>query len=352
MGVSQINERQLNENLKEIINNAATKEELEEVKKSVSDGKELVANAITNKGIETATDATFATIATNIENIPILDTSDANAAAGDILSGKSAYVNGLKVNGNIPFKAAATIIPGTSNQTISAGQYLQDDQIILGDTNLLASNIKKGVSIFGVNGSMADSNINNILGKTLNLANSKIFNNTYTYSSSKYLFPYLAGQTFSLTASKEIVLVAVDVYGRFSSSYSGNGYTYLWFPTLNISGLAYRTSGDNSCPCASSIKIPSLFKSTGDYSGSSFTDGVYLDFALGSNSGIWMYSYTTTNPNALNEFKTHYNNSYDKRVITVSGNTMTYSSSYSLGYDSSDKNGIPVSTIGFYIYTL
>lgn len=45
-------------------------EELDtELKKSVSDGKTLVANAITEKGIETATDATFAVMAENISQL-------------------------------------------------------------------------------------------------------------------------------------------------------------------------------------------------------------------------------------------------------------------------------------------
>lgn len=43
--------------------------EIENLKKSVSDGKTTVANAITANGVNTATDATFATIATNINTV-------------------------------------------------------------------------------------------------------------------------------------------------------------------------------------------------------------------------------------------------------------------------------------------
>lgn len=49
-------------------------------------------------------------------------------------------------------KSAQTYTPGTSNQTISSGQYLTGAQTILGDANLVPSNICSGVSIFGVNG--------------------------------------------------------------------------------------------------------------------------------------------------------------------------------------------------------
>lgn len=49
-------------------------------------------------------------------------------------------------------KAATTYTPGTSNQTISAGTYCSGAQTIKGDANLVAGNIKSGVSIFGVAG--------------------------------------------------------------------------------------------------------------------------------------------------------------------------------------------------------
>ena len=84
-----------------------------------------------------------------------MDTGDANAAAGDILSGKTAYVNGAKVSGSIQSKEAATYTPTTSDQTIQAGQYLGGAQTISGDANLVSSNILKNVTIFGVTGNLA-----------------------------------------------------------------------------------------------------------------------------------------------------------------------------------------------------
>lgn len=47
--------------------------DIDDLKKSVSDGKTLVANAITAKGVTTATDATFQTMADNVESIITLD---------------------------------------------------------------------------------------------------------------------------------------------------------------------------------------------------------------------------------------------------------------------------------------
>ena len=84
-----------------------------------------------------------------------LDTGDANAVAGEILDGKTAYVNGVKITGNIQSKAAATYTPTTSDQTIASGQYLSGSQTIKGDANLQAQYIASGVTIFGVSGSLS-----------------------------------------------------------------------------------------------------------------------------------------------------------------------------------------------------
>lgn len=79
-------------------------------------------------------------------------TADATATAAQILSGKTAYVKGAKVTGTIPSKSAASYRPGRTNQTIAAGQYLSGTQTIQGDANLLAANIRQGVTLFGVTG--------------------------------------------------------------------------------------------------------------------------------------------------------------------------------------------------------
>lgn len=59
------------------------------------------------------------------------------------------------VGSGVTKKSAATYTPGTSDQNIASGQYLNGTQTIKGDSNLTAANIKSGVSIFGVTGTYA-----------------------------------------------------------------------------------------------------------------------------------------------------------------------------------------------------
>ena len=66
-------------------------------------------------------------------------------------------ISSTYVGSGVTKKSATTYTPGTSDQTIASGQYLNGVQTIKGDSNLVAGNIKSGVSIFGVSGSYAGS---------------------------------------------------------------------------------------------------------------------------------------------------------------------------------------------------
>lgn len=82
-----------------------------------------------------------------------VDVSDATATENDVLQGETFYAGDEEIKtGTIPSKGAETFTPGTTNQIVTAGQYLSGDQTILGDADLTVSNIKAGTSIFGING--------------------------------------------------------------------------------------------------------------------------------------------------------------------------------------------------------
>ena len=57
----------------------------------------------------------------------------------------------------LAFQAAKTITPSTINQVaVSSGYYTGGDIVVKGDSNLIAENIKNGVSIFGVSGTLEE----------------------------------------------------------------------------------------------------------------------------------------------------------------------------------------------------
>lgn len=71
------------------------------------------------------------------------------------------YIQGqtfsLSLANAVTVQAAQTITPGTTNQTIPAYRWTTGAQTILGDADLVAENIKKDVTIFGVTGTYEGS---------------------------------------------------------------------------------------------------------------------------------------------------------------------------------------------------
>lgn len=65
----------------------------------------------------------------------------------------------------LPTQGANTITPSTSTKTaVASGRYTTGEVTVKGDSNLVAANIKKGVTIFGVAGTLdgGDTNTNEI----------------------------------------------------------------------------------------------------------------------------------------------------------------------------------------------
>ena len=91
--------------------------------------------------------ATQATPAITIDSTNGLITATATQTAGYVAAGTKSATKQLA------FKPATTITPGTANQTaVAANTYVGGAITVKGDSNLVASNIVSGKSIFGVVG--------------------------------------------------------------------------------------------------------------------------------------------------------------------------------------------------------
>ena len=97
---------------------------------------------------------TSATVSTGTNTLTLSKTVSVtpSVTAGYVASG-TAGDSAVSLTASVTTKAAATITPGTSNQTIASGTYLTGAQTISGDADLVAANIVYGKNIFGVDGS-------------------------------------------------------------------------------------------------------------------------------------------------------------------------------------------------------
>lgn len=100
--------------------------------------------------VNAMTTATQATPSITVSSSGLI-TASATQTAGYVSAGTKSATKQLTTKG------ATTYTPKTTNQTIASGTYLTGTQTIKGDSNLVASNIKSGVSIFGVTGTMSAS---------------------------------------------------------------------------------------------------------------------------------------------------------------------------------------------------
>lgn len=89
-----------------------------------------------------------------------VDATDATASAAEILATKTAYVGSAKVTGTMPNRGSVTgtISAKTEQYTVPAGYHDGSGKVSIASAEqakIIATNIRQGVTILGVEGSMS-----------------------------------------------------------------------------------------------------------------------------------------------------------------------------------------------------
>ena len=192
-------------------------------------------------------------------------------------------ISNTYIGSGVTKKSAATYTPGTSDQSIASGQYLNGTQTIKGDSNLTAGNIRNGVKIFNVTGSYA--------GSSSGGSSHKLQAKTATPSEST--------QTISPDSGYDgLSSVTVNAVSR---TYVGSGVTKKAAATYTpktsdqsiaasqyLSG-AQTIKGDANLVAGNIKSGVSIFGVTGTYTGGGSSSG-------SGNNNVEAYAITNTNP--------------------------------------------------------
>lgn len=111
---------------------------------AVANGSATAPSTISDTAASVSTGTNTLTLTKTVTVTPVV-------SAGYISAGTAGNTS-VSLTAPVTTKAAATYTPTTTNQIIASDTYLTGAQTISGDTNLIASNIKKNISIFGIIG--------------------------------------------------------------------------------------------------------------------------------------------------------------------------------------------------------
>ena len=223
---------------------------INELFQNVSDGKTVVAAAITGKGQTTAADATFQTMATNIGNIM---QGSGNALPAEVLAGKTyanssgAQVGTMANNGAV----TSTLATNGAAYTVPAGYHNGAGKVTASITNLTAANVAKGATVGGVAG-------------------------TYTADATAIAAQILAGSTAYVNGLKVLGTIPTTIpdyadqilaTNISNGQYTGDGKHYLYFAIIAnrfMNGVNWIRSYDENFKPENILKGKSVFGMSGN----------------------------------------------------------------------------------------
>lgn len=193
-------------------------------------------------------------------------------------------ISNTYIGSSVTKKSAATYTPGTSDQSIASGQYLSGTQTIKGDANLVAGNIKSGVSIFGVSGTYTGSSSGGSGSVSLQ---SKIVSPSERTQTVKPDSGY-GGLSQVTVNAISTTYVGSGVTKKAAATYTPSTSNQTIAASQYLSG-AQTIKGDANLVAGNIKSGVSIFGVTGTYAGGGSSGG-------SGNNNVEAYAITDTNP--------------------------------------------------------
>lgn len=199
-------------------------------------------------------------------------------------------ISNTYIGSSVTKKSAATYTPGTSDQSIASGQYLNGTQTIKGDNNLTAGNIKSGVSIFGISGTYTGSSSGGSGSVSLQSKTVSPSERTQTVKpDSGY-----GGLSQVTVNAISTTYVGSGVTKKAAATYTPSTSNQTIAASQYLSG-AQTIKGDANLVAGNIKSGVSIFGVTGTYTGGGSSGG-------SGNNNVEAYAVTSTNPSV--SFKT------------------------------------------------
>lgn len=270
----------------------------------LDDGLQQIADAIREKGGTSASLAFPDAMAEAIAAIPTgeeveqatpsitvnssgLITATATQTAGLVPAGTTSATKQLTT------QAAKTVTPTTSNQTaVSSGRYTTGAVTVAGDSDLVAGNIKKGVSIFGVTGTLETASDPVLQSKTVSPSTSQ---QTVTPDSG---YDGLSQVTVNAmpTATLATPSISVKANGTITASLYQNNSGYVTAGSSKTKTATLSSTYDSDFIASNIKKGVTIFGLEGTYEGTSSGGGGLPDGFTALATGTVLYESTTYAP--------------------------------------------------------
>ena len=238
--------------------------------------------------------ATQATPSIEVSSAGLI-TASATQSAGYVAAGTKSATKQLTV------QAAQTITPGTANKTIASGRYLTGTQTIKGDSNLVAGNIKKGVSIFGVTGTyesvgLCTVALTNNTGEALNVVYNAFTNGAVSCVAESVA----AGATKTIAnVVKNSILTVSATSATSELQISGNSNCSV--KRSNTHTVIFEVGTGSSSAVSLTVSVPpkytnliptaTVVNGTAIYNGTGYKDGYRISSAISTSAAS---GYVTT----------------------------------------------------------